>query len=93
MGIFWDFESFANAPALIADTGAVLTYRDLESLSGDMEAGIREHADRDNASGPLVMFVCRNRTSFFSVAPVDLYPAFDYDEKNCQMHPVLRIKK
>ena len=60
MGIFWDFESFANAPALIADTGAILTYRDLESLSGDMEAGIREHADRDNASGPLVMFVCRN---------------------------------
>ena len=60
MGIFWEFERFADAPALIADTGVTLTYRDLAALSDEMEAGIRESGDRDGGSRPLVMFFCRN---------------------------------
>jgi acyl-coenzyme A synthetase/AMP-(fatty) acid ligase len=60
MGIFWDFESFGDSPALIADTGVTMTYRELASLSGNTKAEIREAAGRNSTCGTLVMFICRN---------------------------------
>ena len=57
MGKLWDFESFADSPALIGDTGVTLTYRDLTTLSDDIEAGVGGTASE---AGPLVMFICRN---------------------------------
>ena len=60
MGKIWDFESFADAPALIADTGITLTYRDLAVLSGETDAAVEKSGGWDAASKPLVMFVCRN---------------------------------
>ena len=59
MGIFWDFERFGDAAALITDTGATLTYRELASLSHEAEAGARESGE-DGTSGRLTMFICRN---------------------------------
>ena len=35
MGKLWDFERFADSPALIGDTGVTLTYRDLAALSAE----------------------------------------------------------
>ncbi len=55
MGKLWNFDPFADSPALIGDTGATITYRDLMALS--------DATDRltDRTGGrPLVMFVCRN---------------------------------
>ena len=60
MGVFWDFENFADSPALIADTGVTVTYRDLSALSKETAAAISRCADWDAASEPLVMMVCRN---------------------------------
>ncbi len=60
MGAFWDFESFADLPALIADTGVTITYRELEALSGKAEASIDMIADWSAESKPLTMIVCRN---------------------------------
>ena len=60
MGVFWDFENFADSPALIADTGVAVTYRDLSALSKETAAAISRCADWDAASEPLVMMVCRN---------------------------------
>ena len=54
MDKIWDFEQFGDAPALIADTGATITYRELEALSGELEQAAGERAP--------VMFVCRNST-------------------------------
>ena len=61
MGIYWDFERFGSATALIADTGATLTYRELASLSDEADAGMRE-GGADGTNGRLVMFICRNTT-------------------------------
>ena len=58
MGTFWDFERYGDSPALIAETGARLTYHDLASLSDDTEAAIGKN--RDTGEKPLAMFVCRN---------------------------------
>ena len=55
MGKLWDFEPFADAPALIGETGGTITYRDLVSLSGEAE----QLLSREGGRG-LVMFVCRN---------------------------------
>ena len=60
MGTIWDFGSFADSPALIADTGVRITYRDLEALSGETENAIGRSTGRSVDSKPLVMFVCRN---------------------------------
>ena len=57
MGKLWDFESFADSPALIGDTGVTLTYRDLTALSDDIETAVGGTASE---AGPLVMFICRN---------------------------------
>ena len=62
MGKLWDFERFAAAPALIADTGVTLTYGDLAALSDEMESAIGSCADWDASTKPLTMFVCRNTT-------------------------------
>ncbi len=60
MGTFWDFESYGDAPALIAETGARLTYRDLASLSDHTEASVWKSFDGETGLKPLTMFVCRN---------------------------------
>ncbi len=60
MGVFWNFESFADSPALIADTGVAMTYRGLSELSAETAAAVSRHADWDEASKPLVMLACRN---------------------------------
>jgi len=60
MGTLWDFESYGDSPALIADTGFTLTYHDLASLSDDTEAAVRKSFDGDGGMKPLTMFVCRN---------------------------------
>ncbi len=66
MGVFWNFESFADLPALIADTGAVLTYGELEALSGKAEDVIDKSADWSAASKPLTMIICRNTVGAIS---------------------------
>ena len=60
MGKIWDFESFADSPALISDAGATLTYRDLAALSGETETAVAKSLGQAAESKPLVMFVCRN---------------------------------
>ena len=55
MGKLWDFESFADAPALIGDTGITLSYRELAALSDELAAAAGQADDR-----PLTLFVCRN---------------------------------
>ena len=60
MGVFWNFESFADSPALIADTGVTLTYGDLNALSAEIETAVTRCADWESASKPLVMLICRN---------------------------------
>ena len=60
MGTLWNFEAFGGAPALIADTGVTLSYRDLASLSDEIETAIDGTCGRACAAGPLTMFVCRN---------------------------------
>ena len=60
MGVFWNFESFGDSPALIADTGVTVTYRDLTALSAETEAAIRRCVDWDAVDKPLVMLICRN---------------------------------
>ena len=60
MGILWKFEAFADAPALIADTGVTLSYRDLSTLSGAIDAAIDGACGQACAARPLTMFVCRN---------------------------------
>ena len=60
MGKLWDFESFADSPALIADTGVTLSYRDLARLSTALEDSIGKNADFAAEERPLTMFVCRN---------------------------------
>ena len=60
MGKLRDFESFADSPALIADTGVTLSYRDLARLSTALEDSIGKNADFAAEERPLTMFVCRN---------------------------------
>lgn len=60
MGTLWDFESYGDAPALIAETGATLTYRDLASLSDHTEASVRKSFGGETGLKPLTMFVCHN---------------------------------
>ena len=60
MGKLWDFESFADSPALIADTGVTVSYRDLARLCNTLEADIGKIADWNAGERPLTMFVCRN---------------------------------
>ena len=55
----WDFDSFADLPALIADTGVTMTYRDLASLSDETEKAMERNDERSGGSKPLVMFICR----------------------------------
>ncbi len=66
MGVFWNFENFADLPALITDTGAAITYRELEALSGKAEAAIDKSADWSTASKPLTMIICRNTAGALS---------------------------
>ena len=60
MGILWDFERFGDFPALIAETGVRMTYRDLEALGSETEAAIGKRFGGTAGSKPLTMFVCRN---------------------------------
>ena len=60
MGKLWDFERFADSPAMIADTGVTLSYRDLARLCASLEAAIGKTADFAAEERPLTMFVCRN---------------------------------
>ena len=60
MGKLWDFERFADSPALIADTGVTVSYRELSRLSAALEEAIGNYADRDAGERPLTMFLCRN---------------------------------
>ena len=55
MGKLWDFGPFADSPALIGETGATITYRDLVSLSDETERLTGGTGGRS-----LVMFICRN---------------------------------
>ncbi len=66
MGVFWNFENFADSPALIADTGAVLTYRELEALSEKAEILIDKSAKWSDGSKPLIMIICRNTVGALS---------------------------
>ncbi len=66
MGAFWDFESFADLPALIAHTGAALTYRELETLSEKAEDAIDKSVGRSAESKPLTMMICRNTVGALS---------------------------
>ena len=59
MGKLWDFEGFGDAPAVIADTGATLTYRDLAALSDRIAEAMDACAGWQEGT-PLAMFVCRN---------------------------------
>ena len=61
MGKLWDFERYADAPALIGDTGVTVSYRDLSALAAELntivgQAGIR----------PLIMCLCRNTLGMIS---------------------------
>ena len=60
MGKLWNFESFAESPALIADSGITLTYHDLDSLSDTMEKEIGKSGCLCDTFKQLTMFVCRN---------------------------------
>ena len=60
MGKLWDFERFGDSPAMIADTGATMTYRDLALLSDETEKAIGESSGQGDEGRPLVLFVCRN---------------------------------
>ena len=60
MGIYWDFDRFGDSPALIGETGATMTYRDLIVLSEETEAAIIRLADGGAEARPLVMIFCRN---------------------------------
>ena len=60
MGKLWDFERFADSPAMIADTGVTVRYRELAELSAALEEAAATHADRGAEERPLTMFLCRN---------------------------------
>ena len=60
MGKLWDFECFADSPAMIADTGVTVSYSDLARLCAALEAAIGNNTDWDAGERPLTMFVCRN---------------------------------
>ena len=66
MGKLWDFERFADSPALIADTGVTVSYRELSRLSAALEEAIGNYADRDAGERPLTMFLCRNSVGALS---------------------------
>ena len=61
MGKIWDFERFADSPALIADTGVTMTYGDLASLADGVETAVGKITGPDAKTKPLTMFVCGNR--------------------------------
>ena len=60
MGKLWDFESFADFPAMIAETGVTIRYRELARLCEELEADVGQKADGDAGERPLTLFVCRN---------------------------------
>ena len=60
MGKLWDFESFADFPAMIAETGVTIRYRELARLCEELEAAVGQKADGDAGERPLTLFVCRN---------------------------------
>lgn len=57
MGKLWNFESFAESPALIADSSIRLTYHDLESLSDIMETEIGKSGCLRDSFKQLTMFI------------------------------------
>ena len=60
MGKLWDFERYADFPAMIADTGVTLSYGELARLSAALGAGIESVSDWGAEKCPLTMLVCRN---------------------------------
>ena len=60
MGKLWDFERFADSPALIAETGVTVSYRSLKQLSSALEAAVGQADERNAEDRQLIMFVCRN---------------------------------
>ena len=53
MGKLWDFECFADSPAMIADTGVTVSYSDLARLCAALEAAIGNNTDWDAGERPL----------------------------------------
>ncbi len=66
MGVLWDFERFADLPALITDTGSAITYGELEALSENAEDAIGRSAGWSPGSKPLTMVVCSNTVGSLS---------------------------
>ena len=54
MGTLWDFERYGDSPALIAETGARLTYHDLASLGNDLEHAA--NGDGSDGTVPIAFF-------------------------------------
>ena len=54
MGKLWNYERFAEAPALISDSGVTLTYHDLASMGNDLEHAA--NGDGSDGTVPIAFF-------------------------------------